>query len=79
MSAQRFSTGRQFVWNGQRYEIRRLLADNKMNITDLRTAESRVVSYIELYQALLAEELQFVLEAQPDNPVPQMGSPELSD
>lgn len=79
MSTQRFRTGQHFVWNGQRYEVRRLLAGNKLSLVNLQTLESQEVCFMELYQALLEGELGFVLEAGSETAVAQGQGLELSD
>ena len=65
MTAHRFSTGKQFCWNGQFYEVRRLLPENRLNIADLHTGETQSVAFLQLFKALLNAELQFVLNGQP--------------
>lgn len=62
MSVQRFKIGQQFCWNHEYYEVRQLLPGNKLRLVSLRTNEGQLAAFIELYQALLASKLQFVLE-----------------
>lgn len=70
MSAQRFSTGQQFCWNGQRYEIRQLLGNHQLDLVNLQTQTSQTVPFLHLYQALLADELQFMGAGQPTPTIP---------
>lgn len=65
MSTQRFSTSKQFVWQGTIYEVKRLLPANLLKIENVYTAESRVVSFSELAQALFSGELHFLIPGQP--------------
>lgn len=60
MSAERFSTGKQFHWQGETYEVRRLLPGNNLNLANVRTGETRTVPVILLVEALFADGLQFV-------------------
>ncbi|NBD36815.1 MAG: DDE-type integrase/transposase/recombinase [Chloroflexi bacterium] len=62
MSAQRFSTGKQFVWQDVIYEVKRLLPDNLLIIEDVQTTERQSVPFAELAQALFEGELHFVAE-----------------
>ncbi|OGO16774.1 MAG: hypothetical protein A2Z14_05640 [Chloroflexi bacterium RBG_16_48_8] len=79
MSAQRFSTGKQFVWQGVVYEIKRLLPASLVSIENLQTGEVKAVSFVELAQALFASELRFLVRGQ-QNLSAEMRSPaDLSD
>lgn len=62
MSAQRFSTGKQFSWQSEVYEVRRLLPGHQLTIANLQTGQARTVTHIQLYQALVADELHFVFD-----------------
>lgn len=62
MSAQRFSTGKQFTWQGVVYEVKRLLSGSMLLIENVQTAESLVVPFADLAQALFAEELSFIAQ-----------------
>lgn len=68
MSAQRFSTGQEFLWNGQVYRVRRLLPDSKLQLLDLKTNQEKTVAFIELLKAILAGKLHFVVNGQPYTP-----------
>lgn len=59
MSAQRFSTGKQFVWRDVVYEVKRLLPGGMIDIERVQTAESHIVPFADLAQALFAGELRF--------------------
>lgn len=59
MSAERFSTGKQFYWQEEAYQVRRVLPDNNLNIVNLRTNEAQTVALTQLVKALLADELRF--------------------
>jgi putative transposase len=79
MSTQQFKTGQYFVWKGQGYEVRRLLAGNKLGLANLQSMESQEVPFMELYQALLAGELRFVLEPGSEGVMPEGHGLELAD
>jgi putative transposase len=59
MSAQRFSTGKQFYWQAETYQVRRILSDNNLYIVNLRTNEAQIVTLTRLVSALFADELRF--------------------
>lgn len=79
MSAQRFSIGRQFYWQDEIYEVRRLLPDGNLNVINVRTSEAQNVTFIQLVEALWACDLQFVVDGQPAKRIPQDGYVDLSD
>lgn len=60
MTARRFSTGSRFQWQGRPYEVRRLLAENKVNIANLETGEVETVVFAQLYRDLLNGRLAFL-------------------
>lgn len=60
MSAQRFATGKHFIWHEQEYQVKRLLPKNMLTIENLQTAELQQVCFTTLAQALFAGELRFV-------------------
>jgi putative transposase len=70
MSVQRFSTGKQFIWQGIVYEVKRLLSGSMILIENVQTAESRTVSFPDLAQALFAAELAFIVPGHPTSPGP---------
>lgn len=59
MSAERFSAGKQFYWQKEIYQVRRLLSENNLVIFNLQTAEMQTVALAQLVEALFAGELQF--------------------
>jgi putative transposase len=61
MSTQRFSTGKQFVWHGVAYQVKRLLAEGMISVENVQTAEVQVIPFLELAEALFAGELDFVV------------------
>jgi len=61
MSTQRFSTGKQFIWRGVTYQVKRLLAKGMISIENVHTAEMQVVRFVELAAALFAGELDFLV------------------
>ncbi|MEK7441822.1 MAG: Mu transposase C-terminal domain-containing protein [Chloroflexota bacterium] len=62
MSTYRFTTGQQFLWKGNLYEVRRLLAIEQMvNLEALETGAVVLVKLSELTTALFAGELNFEL------------------
>jgi putative transposase len=63
MSAQRFSTGKQFVWQDSVYEVKRLLTGNLLTIENVQTTERQSVPFSALAEALFAGELHFVAES----------------
>lgn len=79
MSAQRFSVGTQFTWQGQDYEVRRLLPGSKISLITLSTNEMHIVTFEQLYQALLAGQLQFQVDQQPLARLNKSGYIDLSD
>jgi putative transposase len=79
MSAQRFSVGKQFCWQGETYEVRRLLPDGNLNVVKLRTGETQSIAFTHLVKVLWAGELQFVVEGQFAKHVPPKDYDDLSD
>jgi putative transposase len=79
MTAQRFSVGTQFSWQGQFYEIRRLLPGSKISIVSLQTNSSQTVTFVHLYRALLAGDLQFAADERPLEELNKSGYIDLSD
>lgn len=59
MSAKRFSTGKQFYWQKEIYQVRRLLPENNLLIVNLQTAETQTVALTQLVKALFAGDLRF--------------------
>ncbi len=74
MSIQRFSTGKQFIWQGIVYEVKRLLPGSMILLENVQTAETRTVSFPELAQALFATELAFL---GPRHPTSSGATPQL--
>lgn len=64
MSAQRFSTGKCFHWQGVSYEVRRLLPKGTLELAAVFTGETIVVELTVLIEALFAGKLWFVSAAQ---------------
>ena len=79
MSGQRFNIGKQFCWQDEVYEVRRLLPDGSLNVINLQSGEAQAVVFTQLVEALWAGELQFVIADQPVKPVDQMDYIDLSD
>lgn len=65
MSAERFSAGKQFHWQEEVYQVRRLLPTNDLVIINLRTAETQIVALAQLVEALFAGELRFTDHVSP--------------
>ncbi len=61
MSAQRFSVGKQFQWQGETYEVKRLLSNDNLNVSSVRTGKVQTVAFPQLINALLAGELYFMM------------------
>ena len=59
MSAERFSAGKQFYWQKEVYQVRRLLPENSLIIVNQQTAETQIVALAQLVEALFAGELRF--------------------
>lgn len=59
MSAERFSTGKQFYWQKKLYQVRRLLPENNLVIVNQQTAATQIVALAQLVAALFAGELRF--------------------
>jgi putative transposase len=57
MTSKRLTVGVRFKWKGVRYEIRRVLPENKLNIEDLYTGAVTVVTMMELVEALFMGDL----------------------
>jgi putative transposase len=68
MSAQRFSTGKQFYWHDITYEIKKLLPGGLINVQDLLTGETLCIELSMLVKALFSNELQFTITGKPANP-----------
>ncbi len=68
MSAYRFTTGKQFDWNGSRWEVKRPLPEGKINIEEMNTTAIKVVDLPALVEALFAGDLKFVIETRPRKP-----------
>jgi putative transposase len=66
MSAKRFSPGKQFYWQKEIYQVRRLLPENNLVIDNLQTAEMQIVALDQLVKALFAGELRFTDSAPAD-------------
>lgn len=79
MSTERFSTGKQFRWQGESYEVRRLLPGGNLNVANVRTGETQVVPVGQLVEALFADELQFVGEGRLAKPALKSDYIDLSD
>jgi len=85
MSAHRFSTGQSFYWNGNIYEVKRLLPDGQINIEDFASGAIQIVAVQQLVEALFAGDLQFLIETRPgkrnvpDQPLPEEVQIDLSD
>lgn len=60
MSTQRFSIGTQFQWQDKFYQVKRLLADSKVNIQEMESGEMQTVYFTTLLIALFADKLKFV-------------------
>jgi putative transposase len=73
MSAQRFSIGTQFRWNGTLYEVKRILPDGAINIENVATTALQVVCLSELVASLFQGDLSFVIRGKRKEP----NSPEL--
>lgn len=61
MSAQHFSTGKQFRWQGELYEVKRLLPNGEINIEVVKTGATVVKPIREIVEALFGGELFFVV------------------
>jgi len=79
MSAQRFSVGKQFHWQGATYEVRRLLPDSNLNVVNVRTGEAQTVACTQLVRDLLADELHFVVDGRPVKRASKSDYVDLSD
>lgn len=79
MSIQRFSTGKQFVWLGLIFEVKRLLPGGQISIENILTAEVSVVPFIDLAQALFAGELHFAVRGEQVGERTMKGQVDLSD
>ncbi len=60
MSAQRFTTGKHFIWQAEEYRVVRLLPEQQITIEHVQTATRQNVAFTTLVQALFTGELQFV-------------------
>jgi putative transposase len=79
MSAERFSTGKQFYWQDEVYEVRRLLPGNNLDIANLQTGEMQTVALAHLVKALFAGELRFVISGQSAGQAAESDYIDLSD
>lgn len=59
MSAERFSVGKEFVWNNALYRVIRLLPGNVLTIENMATGSLDTVELTKLITALFANELTF--------------------
>ncbi|KAA3662709.1 MAG: hypothetical protein DWQ04_12665 [Chloroflexi bacterium] len=78
MSTARFSTGREFVWQGVIYEVKRLLPNQQLQIENIATGQVRRVAFQELVEALVAKQLTFWANGKPVSG-PKSGYIDLSD
>lgn len=73
MSTQRFSPNTEFVWQKQPYQVTRILPANLIEIENLFNGQAKVVSFQDLYQALVDGQIEFVAaDRQPITP-PKIG------
>lgn len=78
MSTERFSTSKQFIWQGTLYEVKRLLLGQHLQIENVITGEVRVVTFQELVNALWSKQVQFFANGKPAVR-PQSGYIDLAD
>ena len=85
MSAHRFSTGQSFYWNGNIYEVKRLLPEGQINLEEFATGAIQIVAVQQLVEALFAGDLKFLIETRSgkrnasDQPLPEEVQIDLSD
>ncbi len=60
MSTERFSTGKQFIWQGVTWEVKWLLPGSRLNVENSVTGEIRQVRFVDLLRALVDRQLQFL-------------------
>ncbi len=60
MSTTRFSTGKEFTWQGDLYTVKRLLSGHQVRIEKAVTGQLRLVAFQELVEALVAGQLAFL-------------------
>jgi putative transposase len=65
MSTTRFSTGREFTWQGAIYEVKRLLPGHQLHIENIITGQVHLVAFQELAEALFAGQLAFWANGKP--------------
>jgi putative transposase len=65
MSTIRFSTGKEFTWQGDLYTVKRLLPGHQVRIENVVTGQLRVVAFQELVEALVARQLTFLDNGEP--------------
>ena len=78
MSTERFSTSKQFIWQGTIYEVKRLLLGQHLQIENVITGEVRVVTFQELVNALWSKQVQFIANGKPVSK-PKSGYIDLAD
>ncbi len=78
MSTARFSTGREFIWQGVIYEVKRLLPNQQLQIENIATGETSRATFQELVEALVAKQLTFLANGKPVSG-PKSGYIDLSD
>lgn len=75
MSAQRFSIGKQFRWQGILYEVKHLLPHDEVNLEEVGSCTVQVVPVSKLVAALFAEDLFFIVRTKPmTRPTSQTGT-----
>ena len=65
MSTTRFSTSKEFTWQGDLYTVKRLLPGHQVRIENVVTGQLRVVTFQELVEALVARQLAFLDNGEP--------------
>jgi hypothetical protein len=65
MSTTRFSTGKEFTWQGDLYAVKRLLPGHQVRIENAVTGQLRIVAFQELVEALVARQLAFLDNGEP--------------
>jgi putative transposase len=79
VSTERFSTGKQFHWQGATYEVKRLLPGSDLNVANMCSGEMRTVPVGQLVEALFADELHFAGESRRSKPELKSDYIDLSD
>ena len=76
MSKQRFSIAAEFTWSGEDFQVKRLLPESLVEISNLKTHESQIIAYRTLTNELLAGKLAFLFaSSMPKSlPAPDMSS-----